>query len=525
MSAGESQPTGPDLAAGVEAESLAEGQSLEGHVGSDAVLLVRSGGEFFAVGAKCTHYGGPLAEGLVVGDTVRCPWHHACFACGRGEALRAPALNPVACWRWSDEGRRSTSPPRHRLRLPAAPRLGAPRDRHRRRGRGGATPRRRCSGARAIDGSLTLFSADAGPRRSAQPVEGLPRRDRTRGLDAAAPAGVLRRAGIDSAGRPGHGHRSRRDTRSGSSTGRRSLRRAAARDRRRARCGCPFPGRRSARLTLRWLADSRAIIARAAAGEARGRRRRELHRPRGGRRSARARRRRGRGQRPRPCRSSGCWARARPLRPVDPRGARRRLPSGRTVRRSTRARDSLGRNPLPADLVVIGVGVRPAVALAEAAGLEVDRRRRSSTSASRQRPGIFAAGDAARWPDAHTGERSGSSTGSSPSVRARSAAQDMLAGPRRSTPFRSSGASITTSRSDTSATRRVGCGPDRGGARCARLLGGAVGEGEVAGGHHPRSGSAEPGGRGDAGTGSTLSRGDGGPRCADTLSRAMGTGW
>jgi NADPH-dependent 2,4-dienoyl-CoA reductase/sulfur reductase-like enzyme/nitrite reductase/ring-hydroxylating ferredoxin subunit len=97
---GESQAAdaGPDLALGVAASELADGAMVSGHVGEDAVLLVRRGAEYFAIGATCTHYSGPLAQGLVVGDTVRCPWHHACFSLRTGEALAAPAFAPVACW-------------------------------------------------------------------------------------------------------------------------------------------------------------------------------------------------------------------------------------------------------------------------------------------------------------------------------------------------------------------------------------------------------------------------------------------
>ena len=91
-------PTGPDLTAGLSIDSLEEGVPLLGHVEGMPVMLVRRGSDVFAIGATCTHYGGPLAEGLVVGQTVRCPWHHACFDLCTGRALRAPALNAVATY-------------------------------------------------------------------------------------------------------------------------------------------------------------------------------------------------------------------------------------------------------------------------------------------------------------------------------------------------------------------------------------------------------------------------------------------
>jgi len=88
-----------DLTNGVSESELTDGATLVGQVGDDAVLLARRGREIFAIGATCTHYGGPLGEGLLVEDTVRCPWHHACFSLRTGEALAAPALNATSCWR------------------------------------------------------------------------------------------------------------------------------------------------------------------------------------------------------------------------------------------------------------------------------------------------------------------------------------------------------------------------------------------------------------------------------------------
>ncbi|MEO5816745.1 MAG: FAD-dependent oxidoreductase [Gemmatimonadaceae bacterium] len=90
--------TGPDFTLGVLLSDLADGAMLGGHANGKAVLVARQGSDVFAVGATCTHYGGPLAEGLLVGDTVRCPWHHACFSLRTGEPLRAPALKPIARW-------------------------------------------------------------------------------------------------------------------------------------------------------------------------------------------------------------------------------------------------------------------------------------------------------------------------------------------------------------------------------------------------------------------------------------------
>jgi apoptosis-inducing factor 3 len=108
MGAQDTKLTGPDFRAGISFNDLTEGKPLLGHADGQAVLMSRIGNDVFAVGATCTHYSGPLADGLVVGDTVRCPWHHACFSLKDGEALRSPALNPLPSWKVQRDGDRIT---------------------------------------------------------------------------------------------------------------------------------------------------------------------------------------------------------------------------------------------------------------------------------------------------------------------------------------------------------------------------------------------------------------------------------
>jgi NADPH-dependent 2,4-dienoyl-CoA reductase/sulfur reductase-like enzyme/nitrite reductase/ring-hydroxylating ferredoxin subunit len=65
---------------------------------NDEVLFVRDGETMRAIAAHCSHYHGPLAEGIVVDGTIRCPWHHACFDLRTGAVLRAPAPSPLPVW-------------------------------------------------------------------------------------------------------------------------------------------------------------------------------------------------------------------------------------------------------------------------------------------------------------------------------------------------------------------------------------------------------------------------------------------
>ena len=157
--------TGPDLEQGVEWRDLPRGDPLVGHAGGEAVVLVRRGEEAFAIGATCTHYSGPLGEGLVVGETVRCPWHHARFSLRTGEAVGAPALNPMRCWEVERDGRpgarlAQAAKSRHPRRAAGA-RAELGRDRGRRRRREPRAPK--------LSGAKATRARDAGRARAAGP--------------------------------------------------------------------------------------------------------------------------------------------------------------------------------------------------------------------------------------------------------------------------------------------------------------------------------------------------------------------
>src|SRR5690606_29761717 len=113
MSVQDAPLAGPDLAQGVATSEIAEGSTLLGHADGEQVLLARCGGALYAVGARCTHYGGPLEEGLVVGETVRCPWHHAAFNLKSGRSVRPPALHDLPRWTVEERDGRAVVTTRH----------------------------------------------------------------------------------------------------------------------------------------------------------------------------------------------------------------------------------------------------------------------------------------------------------------------------------------------------------------------------------------------------------------------------
>ena len=407
------QPSGPDLQAGIPESTLVDGGMLAGHVGEESVLIARRGNELFAIGATCTHYGGPLPEGLMVGDTVRCPWHHACFSLRSGEALAAPALAPVACWRVE---RRDGS-----LFVTGKAPAAIPH--------GSSGPRTAGSGAEHIvivgggaagfaaaemlrregfGGALSLLSADdAAPYdrpnlskdylAGTAPEEWIPLRPaefyRDNHIDLRVGTEVKR---IDAAGR-------HVTLANGESLAFTKLLLATGAEPVRLRCpGADLPHVRM----LRSLSDCRSIRDRAQPGT----RAVIVGASFIGMEAAAA-------LRHRQVATHVVAPEARPMERIlgpamgdfvrslhESNGVSFHL--GRTVSAIDEHGVKLDDGArLEADLVLVGIGVRPRLTLAESAGLAIDHGVLVNECLETSAPGIFAAGDIARWPDPRSGER------------------------------------------------------------------------------------------------------------------------
>jgi NADPH-dependent 2,4-dienoyl-CoA reductase/sulfur reductase-like enzyme/nitrite reductase/ring-hydroxylating ferredoxin subunit len=402
----QSSRAGPDLTQGVALADLVDGRLL-GHVGDEEVLLVQSGAELFAIGAHCTHYHGPLAEGIVTDGSVRCPWHHACFDLKSGEAERAPALSPIDCWKVEQrDGRIFVREKRER----AAPRLPASKDLPSRivivgggaAGFAAAEMLRR----RGFAGSIVMLSNDAAapvdrPNLSkdylagSAPEDWLPLRPDAfyseSGIELRLDADVV---GIDAKARKVSVADGKTFTydRLLLATGAEPVR-------------LPIPGADPSRLhTLRTLADCRAIIAAAKSA----RRALVIGASFIGLEVAASLRTRG-------IEVIVVAPEARPMERVlgpqlgdfiralhEEHGVVFRLQDTVAAIDGGRATLKSG-GTVEADLVVVGVGVRPRLTLAEQAGLAIDRGVAVNQFLETSAPGIYAAGDIARWPDPHSG--------------------------------------------------------------------------------------------------------------------------
>ena len=410
MSGEEKKLDGPDFAQGVPSAELADGGMILGHVAGEAVVLARNGGALFAIGAECTHYHGPLAEGVLVADTVRCPWHHACFSLRTGEALRAPALDPVACWRVEQRNgmvyvREKLEPAGRPARTAARPEpesiviIG-----------GGAAGNAAAEMLRreGYTGPVTMLSADDArpydrPNLSKDylagtaPEEWIPLRPpefyREHGIELKLGA---RAAAIDPKAR---------EVRLADGSRHRYGALLLATGAEPVRLGIPGSDLPQVHY-LRTLADSRALIAAATAA----RRAVVIGASFIGLEVAASLRARG-------LEVHVVAPEARPMEAVlgpevgdlvrrvhEEHGVIFHL--GTTPASFDRNRVTLqSGEQLDADFVVVGIGVRPETVLAEQAGIAVDRGVTVDAYLETSIPGIWAAGDIARWPDRLTGER------------------------------------------------------------------------------------------------------------------------
>ena len=400
----------PDFGEGFPLRELPDAGVVPGRVDSEDVLLVRRGDEVFALGALCTHYGAPLSGGLVVGDTLRCPWHHACFSLRTGEALRAPAWDPIPCFRVERKG--EVVFVREKLPQPAAS-----------AGRTSGTGPRSvvivgggAAGFAALDmlrregydGALTMISADDAPPcdrpnlskdflAGTAPADWIPLRPpeyyAERKVDLVLGGRV---SSLDPA-------RKRVHLTDGRTFDFEALLLATGAEPVRL----PIEGATPSQVHyLRTFADSQAIAARAESA----RRVLVVGASFIGLEVAASLRERGVAvdvvaPDPQPLARALGTELGLFIRGLhEARGVVFHL--GATVRRvvGTAVTLSTGQT-LDADFLVLGVGARPSLALAEQAGLAIDRGVAVDEYLETSVPGVFAAGDIACWPDPRTGGR------------------------------------------------------------------------------------------------------------------------
>jgi len=403
----QAQPQGPDLTQGVAVGTIPDGGMVGGHVGDESVLVARRGEKFFAIGATCSHYSGPLAEGLIVGDTVHCPWHHARFSLETGEAVGAPAFNPMSCWRV--EQRDGKVFVREKAKPPARLRGGGDHPQRIVIVGGGAAGFAAAEMLRreGFAGSLTMLSSDDAPPYDRPncskdylagnaPEEWMPLRPPEwygeQKIDLKLRTEVT---AIDPKAREV-------TLASGASLPFDRLLLATGAEPVRL----DIPGAQSTHVhVLRSLSDSRAIIA----GAEKAKRAVVIGASFIGLEVAAA-------LRAREIEVHVVAPERAPLERVlgaeyaafiralhEEHGVNFHLEDTATAIEAKSVRLKGGAT-LAADLVVVGVGVRPRVALAERAGLKTDRGVVVNEYLETSAPGIFAAGDIARWPDPHTGE-------------------------------------------------------------------------------------------------------------------------
>jgi apoptosis-inducing factor 3 len=404
--------TGPDLGQGIPETDLAPGSMILGHAAGEAVLIARQGDEIFAVAAGCTHYGGPLAEGLLVGTTVRCPWHHACFDVRTGAAIRAPALNDVACWAAVrrdgkivvGEKREPTRPaPASALGIPSRPQsvaiVGAGSA-----GNAAAEMLRR----ERYDGPVTVFDSDRlapydRPNLSKDYLAGNAPEDWIPLHPASFYQDLEIELILDNPVRALDGARRKLVFVDGGSREFGAVLLATGASP--ISLDIPVAGGPEIRY-LRTLEDSRSIIAAAAESK----RAVVIGASFIGLEVAASLRTRG-------LDVHVVAPENRPLEKVlgpelgdfirnvhEQQGVKFHL--GQTATSVERGTVALsGGEKLEADLIVAGIGVRPNLQLAEQAGLDVDRGVVVSEYLETSARGVFAAGDIARWPDPHTGQR------------------------------------------------------------------------------------------------------------------------